>query len=82
MSRSLARVEEALAALGLAANIVEAGFCRTGKWFAVDHEGVVPDLVTTAKLLSSSLQSPVSIMTNNNNNDGPRRRINPSVCTG
>lgn len=29
MSRSLARVEEALAALGLAANIVEAGACRT-----------------------------------------------------
>src|SRR5699024_12391640 len=31
------------------ADEVQAGFCRTGKWFAVDHEGVEPDLVTLAK---------------------------------
>src|SRR5262249_19096358 len=28
---------------------IQSGFCRTGDWFACDHEGVVPDLVTTAK---------------------------------
>src|ERR1700722_18558835 len=29
------------------ADEVQSGFCRTGDWFAVDHEGVVPDLVLT-----------------------------------
>lgn len=28
---------------------VQAGVARTGEWFAVDHEDVVPDLVTVAK---------------------------------
>ncbi|MHB1930789.1 MAG: aminotransferase class III-fold pyridoxal phosphate-dependent enzyme, partial [Acidimicrobiales bacterium] len=32
-----------------AADEVQTGFCRTGDWFACEHEGVVPDLVTTAK---------------------------------
>ncbi|MFI7483971.1 4-aminobutyrate--2-oxoglutarate transaminase [Kocuria sp. M1R5S2] len=31
------------------ADEVQAGIARTGAWFAVDHEGVVPDLVTVAK---------------------------------
>jgi 4-aminobutyrate aminotransferase / (S)-3-amino-2-methylpropionate transaminase / 5-aminovalerate transaminase len=31
------------------ADEIQSGFCRTGDWFACDHEGVVPDLVTTAK---------------------------------
>ena len=31
------------------ADEIQTGFCRTGDWFACDHEGVVPDLVTTAK---------------------------------
>lgn len=33
---------------------VMAGFGRTGKWFAVDNWGVVPDLMTMAKGLTSS----------------------------
>ncbi|HEY8864194.1 MAG TPA: aminotransferase class III-fold pyridoxal phosphate-dependent enzyme [Candidatus Dormibacteraeota bacterium] len=33
---------------------VMTGFGRTGKWFAVDHWGVVPDLITMAKGLTSS----------------------------
>ncbi len=31
------------------ADEIQSGLCRTGDWFACDHEGVVPDLVTTAK---------------------------------
>jgi taurine--2-oxoglutarate transaminase len=33
---------------------VMAGFGRTGKWFAVDHWNVVPDLLTIAKGLTSA----------------------------
>jgi len=31
------------------ADEVMAGFARSGKWFAVDHWGVTPDLITFAK---------------------------------
>ena len=31
------------------ADEIQTGFCRTGEWFACDHEGIVPDLITTAK---------------------------------
>ena len=33
---------------------VMAGFGRTGRWFAVDHWGVVPDIITMAKGLTSA----------------------------
>jgi 4-aminobutyrate aminotransferase/(S)-3-amino-2-methylpropionate transaminase len=33
------------------ADEVQTGIGRTGRWFAIEHEGVVPDLVTTAKAL-------------------------------
>lgn len=36
------------------ADEVMAGFGRTGKWFAVDHWNVVPDLITMAKGLTSA----------------------------
>ncbi len=39
----------------LVADEIQTGFCRTGDWFACDHEGVVPDLVTTAKGLAGGL---------------------------
>ncbi|MFJ8882534.1 aspartate aminotransferase family protein [Streptomyces sp. NPDC102402] len=32
---------------------VMAGFGRTGKWFAADHDGIVPDLMTFAKGVNS-----------------------------
>jgi taurine--2-oxoglutarate transaminase len=38
----------------LIADEVMSGFGRTGRWFAVDHWGVVPDLITCAKGLTSS----------------------------
>jgi 4-aminobutyrate aminotransferase/(S)-3-amino-2-methylpropionate transaminase len=37
------------------ADEIQSGLCRTGDWFACDHEGVVPDLVTTAKALAGGL---------------------------
>ncbi|MDR6862813.1 4-aminobutyrate--2-oxoglutarate transaminase [Phycicoccus sp. 3266] len=37
------------------ADEVQSGFCRTGDWFASDHEGVVPDLVTTAKGIAGGM---------------------------
>jgi taurine--2-oxoglutarate transaminase len=36
------------------ADEVMSGFGRTGRWFAVDHWGVVPDLMTMAKGLTSA----------------------------
>ncbi|HET7727835.1 MAG TPA: aminotransferase class III-fold pyridoxal phosphate-dependent enzyme [Candidatus Limnocylindrales bacterium] len=38
----------------MVADEVMAGFGRTGRWFAVDHWDVVPDLMTMAKGLTSS----------------------------
>ena len=39
----------------LIADEVQTGFCRTGDWFACDHEGVVPDMITTAKGLAGGM---------------------------
>jgi 4-aminobutyrate aminotransferase / (S)-3-amino-2-methylpropionate transaminase / 5-aminovalerate transaminase len=39
----------------LVADEVQTGFARTGDFFACEHEGVVPDLVATAKGLGSGL---------------------------
>ncbi|MDQ2585573.1 4-aminobutyrate--2-oxoglutarate transaminase [Saccharothrix yanglingensis] len=39
----------------LVADEVQTGFCRTGSWFACDHEDVVPDLVATAKGIAGGL---------------------------
>jgi taurine--2-oxoglutarate transaminase len=38
----------------LIADEVRSGFGRTGEWFAVNHWGVVPDIITMAKGLTSS----------------------------
>jgi 4-aminobutyrate aminotransferase/(S)-3-amino-2-methylpropionate transaminase len=43
------------------ADEVQSGFCRTGEWFAVDHEGVVPDIITMAKGIAGGM--PLSAIT-------------------
>jgi 4-aminobutyrate aminotransferase/(S)-3-amino-2-methylpropionate transaminase len=43
------------------ADEVQTGFGRTGDWFAVGHEGVVPDLVVSAKGIAGGL--PLSAVT-------------------
>ena len=45
----------------LIADEIQTGFCRTGDWFACEHEDVVPDLVTTAKGIAGGL--PLSALT-------------------
>ncbi|MGY2875591.1 4-aminobutyrate aminotransferase / (S)-3-amino-2-methylpropionate transaminase / 5-aminovalerate transaminase [Marmoricola sp. URHA0025 HA25] len=37
------------------ADEIQSGMCRTGTWFASEHEGVVPDLVTVAKGVAGGL---------------------------
>jgi 4-aminobutyrate aminotransferase/(S)-3-amino-2-methylpropionate transaminase len=37
------------------ADEVQTGFCRTGDWFASQHESVVPDLIATAKGIAAGL---------------------------
>jgi 4-aminobutyrate aminotransferase / (S)-3-amino-2-methylpropionate transaminase / 5-aminovalerate transaminase len=43
------------------ADEIQTGFARTGEMFAVDHEGVVPDIVVTAKGIAGGL--PLSAVT-------------------
>ncbi len=43
------------------ADEVQSGFCRTGAWFASEHEGVVPDLITMAKGIAAGM--PLSAVT-------------------
>lgn len=37
------------------ADEIQSGFCRTGDWFASEHEGVVPDIITTAKGIAGGM---------------------------
>ena len=57
----------------LIADEIQTGFCRTGDWFASDHEGLVPDLITTAKGIAGGL--PLAAVTG-------RAEIMDSVHTG
>ncbi len=34
---------------------VQSGFCRTGKWFAIEHEKIVPDIMVVAKAIASGM---------------------------
>ena len=53
----LARVAEWCANHGILfiADEIQTGFCRTGDWFACEHEQVVPDLITTAKGIAGGM---------------------------
>jgi 4-aminobutyrate aminotransferase/(S)-3-amino-2-methylpropionate transaminase len=53
----LARVARWCADHGIlfVADEIQTGFCRTGDWFACEAEGVVPDLITTAKGIAGGL---------------------------
>jgi len=37
------------------ADEIQSGFCRTGQWFACEHDGVVPALITTAKGIAGGM---------------------------
>jgi 4-aminobutyrate aminotransferase len=39
----------------LIADEIQTGFARTGRWFAMDHHAVLPDLMTVAKSLGAGL---------------------------
>ncbi len=45
----------------LVADEIQSGFGRTGRMFAIEHSGVVPDLITTAKSLAGGF--PLSAVT-------------------
>ncbi|HBH09922.1 MAG TPA: aspartate aminotransferase family protein, partial [Gammaproteobacteria bacterium] len=34
---------------------VQTGMCRTGKWFAFQHENILPDIITIAKALGNGV---------------------------
>jgi 4-aminobutyrate aminotransferase len=43
---------------------VQTGFCRTGKWFGIEHEKIVPDIMVLAKAIANGL--PLSSFVANN----------------
>lgn len=48
----------------LIADEVMSGFGRTGRWFAVDHYGVVPDMMTLGKGLAAGYAPLAAVMVN------------------
>ena len=73
----LARVADWCADHGIVfvADEIQTGFCRTGDWFACDAEGVVPDLITTAKGIAGGL--PLAARHRPRRADGRRARRRP-----
>src|SRR5690606_14919309 len=62
-ARFLPRIRELCTQHGtvMVADEVQTGFGRTGRLFAVEHFGVVPDLITSAKSLAAGM--PLSAVT-------------------
>ena len=56
------------------ADEIQTGFARTGDLFACDHEGVVPDLITTAKGIAGGLPLAGRHRPRRDHGRGPRRR--------
>ena len=54
----------------LVADEVQTGIARTGAWFACEHEGLIPDLITTAKGLAGGL--PLAAVTGRADDHGRR----------
>jgi len=61
--RFLARIRELCTRHGIVmiADEIQSGFGRTGRMFAIEHHGIVPDLITMAKSLGAGM--PVSATT-------------------
>ncbi len=72
----IAGLAEFAAANGIVfiADEIQSGMGRAGRWFAIEDEGVVPDIVLSAKSLGGGL--PISAVTGRADADGqrPRRR--------
>jgi 4-aminobutyrate aminotransferase len=59
---------------------VQAGFGRTGKWFGIEHHGVTPDIVATAKALGSGL--PIGAMVFRKELDYPHQGVHSNTYGG
>jgi taurine--2-oxoglutarate transaminase len=63
------------------ADEVICGFGRTGEWFAVDHEDVVPDILTVAKGITSAYVPLGAAIVNQSIADHFERQMLPIGCT-
>ncbi|QXH37349.1 aspartate aminotransferase family protein [Pseudomonas muyukensis] len=58
--RGLRRITEQ-AGVALIVDEIQSGFARTGKMFAFEHAGIVPDVVTLSKAIGGSLPMAVTV---------------------
>jgi taurine--2-oxoglutarate transaminase len=63
------------------ADEVMAGFARCGEWFAVDHWGVTPDLITFAKGVNSGYVPLGGVLINDAINETFQQRVYPGGLT-
>ncbi len=79
----LSRVREICDKYGIVmiADEVICGFGRTGKWFAIEHENVVPDILTVAKGITSGYVPMGAAIVNQKLSDFFEHRMIPIGCT-